>query len=138
MSHVKILIVDDESCVRMGTRLTLVKDKAYKVVGEAANGTDGLELVAQHKPDLVTLDVQMPGISMETFVEDALRIHPELKILVVSSLEDQLIAKRIEALPVSGYLVKAEALEYLSEAVGTVLQGQTWFSPSIASKMRLS
>ena len=92
MSHVKILIVDDESCVRMGTRLTLVKDKAYKVVGEAANGTDGLELVAQHKPDLVTLDVQMPGISMETFVEDALRIHPELKILVVSSLEDQLIA----------------------------------------------
>jgi len=132
----RILIIDDHPFVRVSARLILSVDGSNSIVGEAPDGDKGLELVSQLAPDLVTLDIQMPGIPAEEFVVEALRRQPNLKILVMSTVNEAKLLERLKKLPISGYLLKSDGPENLLNAVRAVGAGISWYSKALVETLR--
>ena len=132
----RIVIADDHPLVRSGITATLLRSPDNKVVGEASDSEEALRLVASLKPDLLTLDLSMPGtIAPEDVAAQALALHPPLKILVLTAHDDEAMVRRLKKVRISGYLLKDEAPENLLQAVRAIEQGAVWISQSIAHKM---
>ena len=100
----RILIVDDEAVIRMGLK-TMVTALGYQVVGTAANGIDGLDKAKKLKPDLLLLDIKMPGLDGLTVAERLAEEMP-LPILMLTAYTDQALIERAANAAVMGYLVK--------------------------------
>lgn len=131
----RIVIADDHPLVRFGVKSTLARSEEHQVVGEASNAEEALRLVAELKPDLLTLDLNMPGIAPEELAAQAREHHPELKVLVLTAMDDEPTVRRLKKVRLSGYMLKDEAPENLLQAVRAIEQGAVWFSQSIAHKM---
>jgi DNA-binding NarL/FixJ family response regulator len=131
----KIVICDDQAIVREGLELLLKLEKDISVVGLAQDGAEAVELVAKTFPDLVLMDLKMPGMNG---VEATRRIHaehPEVKVLVLTTFDDdEWVFDAIRA-GASGYLLKDTPRERVVEAVrGTVL-GKSFVDPGVAGKL---
>lgn len=131
----KVLIADDHPLVRSGIRGTLSRSDAYQIVGEAQDSDETLRLVEQLKPDLLILDLEMPGIPPEELATQARVLHAPLKILVLTAHNDDKILRRLTKVSISGYLLKDEAPENLLQAVRTIGQGAAWFSQAVAQRL---
>ena len=131
----RIVIADDHPLVRFGVKSTLARSEEHQVVGEASNAEEALRLIVELKPDLLTLDLNMPGIAPEELAAQAREHHPELKVLVLTALDDEPTVRRLKKVRLSGYMLKDEAPENLLQAVRAIEQGAVWFSQSIAHKM---
>ncbi len=131
MTKHKVMIVDDHDVVRMGLRV-LLDDSEYEVIHEAGGVTEALRLVRQKVPDIVLLDVRLPdgtGIEACRLIKQE---FPEVRILMLTSYEDeQAVIEAIEA-GASGYLLKQISREGLREAVGKVLRGEAFLDPALA------
>ncbi len=131
MSKYKVMIVDDHDVVRMGLRV-LLEDSEYEVIHEASGVTEALRLVRQRVPDIVLLDVRLAdgtGIEVCRLIKQE---YPEVRILMLTSYEDeQAVIEAIEA-GASGYLLKQISREGLREAVGKVLHGEALLDPALA------
>ena len=104
-----ILIVDDEFLVRLGLKTTINwEEHGYKVVGEAANGKEALEMVQTLKPDIVLVDIKMPLINGLEFIEEVQRTKKDISFIILSNYESFQYAKRAMNLGVSNYLLKSE------------------------------
>jgi len=128
MSSVRIVIADDHPVVRSGIREMLAADDDLEVVGEAESGPDALQLVEDTQPDVLLLDVEMPELSG---VEVAQRLQAEsipVRILALSSYDDQEYVQGLLEGGASGYLTKENAPELIVEAVRAVARGEVrWF-----------
>ena len=132
---IRIAIVDDHALVRQGVARALADVEGFQVVGEASNSEQALELVAGQSPELVLMDISMPGTSGLAATENLLKAHPKVKVLMltVHDKEDYLFkAFRAGA---SGYILKDASLDELAEAVKTVAQGEVYIYPGMAYKM---
>jgi len=132
---ITILVADDHPLVRNGVVCTLERSTEVKVVGEAQNFTETLQLIEKLRPNMLILDVEMPGGQADQLTLAARELLPELKILILTAHLDEATIRRLVKVKISGYILKDEAPELLLQAVRTISKGAAWFSQSVAQKM---
>jgi DNA-binding NarL/FixJ family response regulator len=132
---IRILLADDHPLVRAGIRATLGVEKGLALVGEATNGHEVEPLCQELKPDILLLDLNMPGPSSVDIVTSLLKNCPEVKVLVLTAYDDEIYLRSVVAAGAVGYVLKDEAPEALVRAIQTVVKGDTWFSRPILEKL---
>lgn len=135
MSPIRIMLADDHALVRQGTRRILEEHPDFRVVGEAENGEQALELVKHLNPDVAILDIRMPKLSGVDVVRGINGSSPETKILILSAYDDDEYILALMEAGVSGYLLKTAQANDLVEAVRSVAQGKNVLHPDIAMKV---
>jgi DNA-binding NarL/FixJ family response regulator len=135
MSAVKILIVDDHAVVRSGLRLLLGKEPDLEVVGEAGDAREAVFETRAAKPDVVLLDVTMPGKSGIEAIPDLLKEAPEAKILVLSMQDDPSYVREAFGAGASGYVLKEAVDAEVVEAVRQVASGEPYVHPALGARL---
>jgi DNA-binding NarL/FixJ family response regulator len=134
-SPIRVLLADPHALFRRGVRLVLDDERDIEVVGECADGLEAVDRIVELVPDLVLIDVTMPGVSGIEATRRARSLVPSVKvaILTVSESDDDLFAAvRAGA---TGYLLKEVSIEELPDAVRAVARGHSLISPSMASRL---
>lgn len=134
---VRVVVVDDHSLFRAGVIQTLEMDKDIKVVGQGANGTEALELVMAHSPDVVLLDISMPGNGIEAAAAVA-RVPSPPKVMMLTISEDDDDIKRALEVGALGYVLKGVGAAELISAVRDVASGESFVSPNLALRLLAS
>lgn len=128
---IRIVIADDHTLVRSGLKLILSAQPDFELVGEAANGEDAIERTRELRPDILLLDIGMPGM---TGVEAARVIRsefPEVRIVVLTMYDDEAYLQQFLQIGASGYVMKQAADDELVSAVRTAHRGETFIHPSL-------
>ncbi len=136
MSPIRVVLADDHPVVRTGIRNLLNRSEDIEVVGEATSGNEALKLVEELKPDVLLLDMEMPGMKGVEVAQHLHQTGTDTKILALSAYDDkQYILELLES-GASGYLTKEEAPETILDAIQGVAQGeQGWVSRRVAAQM---
>ena len=133
---IRVVIADDHMIVRTGIRHVLESQPGFEVVGEAATGADAVTLASKLQPDVVVLDISMPGESGLQVVGRLRDSLPEPRILILSMHENaEYVLESVRA-GAHGYLLKDTAATELRSAIRTVCRGESYFSPPIANRLR--
>jgi DNA-binding NarL/FixJ family response regulator len=136
MKKIAVLLVDDHAVVRQGLRVLLEAEGDIAVVGEAENGREAVVLAKKTLPDIVLMDLAMPGLNGLEATRQIVRNLHFARVLVLTSYgDDDYVAQLLEA-GASGYLVKQTAAADLLKAIREVHEGNTFFSPGIAKRLR--
>ena len=131
----RILIVDDHTLLRAGLRALLMQDKELEVVGEADNGRDAIRAVGQLAPNLVLMDLTMPGMNGIEAITEIKRRYPEVRVLVMTlhKAEDYIHASLKAG--ADGYILKDASQEEFRLAIRSVLKGKTYLSMDVSDKV---
>jgi two-component system invasion response regulator UvrY len=132
---VSVLLVDDHAVVREGYRRLLERDSHVAVVGETSTAIEALRLDAELQPNVVVLDIALPGISGTEILRRILSRRPQACVLMFSMYQDGIYASRAMAAGARGYISKASAPELLVEAVRAVAGGSSYLSADIQLAM---
>jgi DNA-binding NarL/FixJ family response regulator len=127
----RVLLVDDHRLVREGLRNLLERDKTARVVGEAEDGRQAVSLAKKLKPDVVIMDVGMPGLNGVEATSQIREASPETKVLALSMHSDRRFIAQMLHRGASGYLLKDCAFEELAKAMETVGRGEVYLSPAV-------
>ena len=130
-----VLIVDDDDIVRIGLRTLLGDIGGYRVVGEACNGRDAVQLARKLNPELVIIDVGMPTMNGIDATKRIRTLVPEAKIIALSVHDDSRFVTQMLDAGAIGYLPKHGAVQELPFALKTVEQGTTYLSPTVAASV---
>jgi len=133
--HIRLLLIDDFPLIREGFATALECDPGLTIVGQADNGEDGLRLARELQPDVVVLDLRMPGMGGMTVLERLRTDAPEAKVLVVTATEKGQPLLDAVAAGATGYLTKRCTREELRQAVITVYGGGSIISPMLAGHL---
>ncbi|HOA88314.1 response regulator [Propioniciclava tarda] len=134
-SQIRIVIVDDDALVRTGLGLILGGSPDLAVVGEAADGVQGVAVVAELKPDVVLMDIRMPNKDGLTATADILAKPDAPKIIVLTTFDsDDMVLKALQA-GASGFLLKDTPPAKMVDAIRAVDAGETTLSPSVISQV---
>jgi two-component system invasion response regulator UvrY len=134
---ISVLLVDDHDLVRSGIRRMLEDAPGIKVVGEACSGEDALKISRELKPNVVLMDVKMPGIGGLEATRKLIRSDPEIKIIIVTVYSNDLFPTRFIQAGALGYITKGASMEEMIQAIRTVFSGQRYISPEIANRIAL-
>jgi two-component system invasion response regulator UvrY len=134
---ITVVLVDDYKIIRVAIKSLLARATEINVVGEAANGTEALRLVRTIKPNVVLMDIQMPGIDGLEATWRITRYCPQTKVIVISIFDQGYYPVRLLATGAMGYLSKECAPQEIIKAVRTVAAGRRYISPSIANYLAL-
>lgn len=137
MNQINVMLVDDHAVVRMGFKMLLESDADIKVIAEAESGEQSIQRYVEHKPDVVVMDITMPGIGGLEAIERILAKDNAAKILVLSAHEDSVHPKRVLNAGAMGYLTKRSAAEELIKAIRTVAAGKKYLEASVAQQMAI-
>lgn len=133
---IRVILVDDHPVVRFGIRRALGRYSDINVLAEAGSGEEALALVAQLKPDVLLVDMEMPGMNGVELTRQVRSQFPGVHILALSAYEDRAYVLEILQLGASGYLTKDETTEFIGDAVRGVAQGQAgWLSRRISAQI---
>ena len=131
----KILVADDHNLVRAGLTALIARLPDMEIVGEAADGRQALRMVRDLTPDLVLMDIAMPGLNGLEAAERIHGIHPQTKIIILSMhANEEYVAQALKA-GASGYLLKDAATAELEMALKSVSMGQFYLSPAISRQV---
>lgn len=136
MKKVAVLLVDDHAVVRQGLRALLEAEGDIAVVGEAENGRQAVALTKKALPDVVLMDVAMPGMNGLEATRQIVKSVPSARVLVLTSYGDDDYVAQLMGAGATGYLVKQTAAADLLKAVRQVQKGHAFFSPTIAKRLR--
>lgn len=137
MSQINVMLVDDHAVVRMGFKMLLESDADIKVIAEAESGEQSIQRYVEHKPDIVVMDITMPGIGGLEAIERILAKDSTARILVLSAHEDSVHPKRVLNAGAMGYLTKRSAAEELIKAIRMVASGKKYLEASVAQQMAI-
>jgi len=130
-----VLLVDDHTMVRQGLRMFLATDEGLYVVGEAENGQEALDRVAQLRPDVVLMDLRLPVMDGVRAIRQIKARFPDVEVIALTSvLEDQLVVEAMQA-GASGYLLKDTHPEELVEAIHAAGRGEVRLHPEAAKRL---
>lgn len=132
MNKTRILIADDHPVVREGARAMLEREPAWEVCGIATDGREAIEQALELKPDILVLDLNMPGMGGREVVRDLKRRLPAMEILVFSAHQPEEIVEELFAAGVKSYIRKADAAEHLIAALKSLGQHKPYFTPEVS------
>ncbi|GAB4501075.1 MAG: response regulator transcription factor [Anaerolineales bacterium] len=131
----KILLCDDQAVIRDGLEMLLTLEKDFQVVGLAQDGTQALEMAAQKQPDLILMDLKMPVMNGVEATREIRAKFPAIKILVLTTYDDdEWLFDAIRA-GASGYLLKDASRQKIVEAIRGTLAGKSFIDPAVAGKL---
>lgn len=131
-SPIRVLIADDHAGVRKGLRALLTIKGNMVIVGEAADGEEAVRMIQAQNPDIVLLDIEMPGLRGDHVMRWIRESQPQVKVLTVSSHVDGEYIRSMLENGASGYITKEEVPAVLIQAIHSIVdQGETWFSPQV-------
>ncbi len=134
---IKVMLVDDHAVVRMGFKMLLESAFDIKIIAEAENGEQAIKQYVEHHPDVVVMDITMPGIGGLEAIERIMAKDNTARILVLSAHEDSVHPKRVLNAGAMGYLTKRSAAEELIKAIRTVAGRKMYLEASIAQQMAI-
>lgn len=135
MKNIRILITDDHAIVREGLRLILETIDGIEIVGEATDGAACLQVVPDLEPDVILMDLQMPGMDGITAIGHLQREHPEVAIVILTTYnEDEMILRGLQS-GARGYLFKDTDRETLLDTIYAAAKGETLIKPEILSRV---
>jgi two-component system invasion response regulator UvrY len=134
-ANINVLLVDDLDLVRTGIKKMLDTVQGIKVVGEASSGEEALTEARKLNPDVVLMDVRMPGIGGYEATRKLIRAHPDMKVLVVTVCDNDFYPARLLQVGAAGYLTKGATMEEMVQAIRSVHHGQRYISPDIAARL---
>ena len=132
MSHIRILLVDDHALVRAGFRSLLQNFEGFEIVAEANDGQEAIQLIAKYHPDIVLMDIAMPGLNG---LETTARITKDLRttrVVILSMHANAEYARRAIQAGAKGYLLKDSSASELELAIRAVAHGETYLTPAIS------
>lgn len=135
MSAIRILLADDHIVMRRGLRLLLETQPGFSVVAEASDGREAVQQADATSPDVAVIDIAMPHLSGIEAAERISAAHPNIAIVILSMHSDEGYVLRALKVGAKGYLLKDSAEGALIEAIKTVYQGKTFFSPEISNML---
>ncbi len=130
---IAVVLVDDHKIVRQGLSLLLEDEKDIKVVGEAASGQEGIELVEKLKPDVLISDLMLTGMSGLDVAHEVRKRVPGTKIIILTMYNDSGYVRRALKEGALGYILKGGGVEDLVRAVHAVIAGERYLSPGLDS-----
>ena len=132
-----IVLVDDHAVVRAGVRRLLEQEPLFEVIGEAESGEKAYQIFGELNPDVMVMDLTMPGMGGLEAIRRILMRYEKAKILVLSMHEDLSFANQALKLGAKGYLIKNALADDLVKSIETVSQGKVFLSAEIAKKMAM-
>lgn len=135
MSPIRVLIVDDHTLFRSGIKLLLQRQKGFEVVGEAGDGLEGVKRAKSLKPDVVLLDLHMPGVTGREAVSLIIEESPQTRVVMLTVSEDA--EDLVECLRAGavGYLLKNIETDFLVNAIQSAARGESVMSPQMTDKL---
>jgi two-component system response regulator NreC len=129
---IRVLLADDHQIVRDGLHALLEAEPDLEILGEAGNGRAAVQLAAQLRPQIVIMDIGMPGLNGMEATRQILEAAPGVKVIALSMHSDRRFIEGMFKAGAAGYLLKDSAFDELARAVRTVVEGRPYLSPSIA------
>jgi NarL family two-component system response regulator LiaR len=126
---IKILLVDDHAVVRSGLSKFLMVNKEFKLVGEASDGAEAVQMVSLHKPDVVLMDLMMPGTDGITATREIHQKYPKVKVIALTSFAEQNLVQGALQAGAIGYLQKNVTAKELGHAIRSAYEGKMTLSP---------
>ena len=132
IKKIKVLVVDDHPVVRKGLQSCLANRENLKVVGEAADGAEAIQQVKELDPDVVLMDINMPGMDGLQVTETLRKDSPRTRVLILSVHDTRDYVMRIVKAGARGYILKDAPPDELVRAIEAISNGEAYFSPSVA------
>jgi DNA-binding NarL/FixJ family response regulator len=135
MTKIRVAVIDDQTLIREGLAALLAMLPDLTVVGQAADGREAIKLVAEHTPDVVLMDVRMPGMNGVAATREIHKGHPNTRIIVLTTFDDdEYIFESLRA-GAAGYLLKDADPDQLAAAIRAVYRGQSILDPAVTQKV---
>ncbi len=132
---IRVLVADDHLIVRQGLRLILETDEALELVGEASDGAEAVQLARELAPDVVLMDLRMPGMDGLTAIERLQVDQPQVNVVILTTFnEDELMIRGLRA-GAKGYLLKDTSRESLFAAIRAAAKGEALLSPEVLERL---
>jgi two-component system response regulator NreC len=135
VTDIRVLVVDDHAVVRSGLRALLDREDEIAVVDEASTADEAVFRMIEHKPDVLLMDVTMPGTSGLEAIPKLLQASPATRVLMLSMHDDPRYVREAFAAGASGYVLKEAADTEVVAAIRTVAAGQSYVNPSLGARM---
>ena len=135
---INILLVDDHELVRTGICRIIDDVRGMKVIGEAESGEEAVKWCRTHQPDVILMDINMPGIGGLDAMHKILRINEDIKIIMLTMYTENPFPSKVMQAGASGYISKAAGPNEVLNAIRSVHAGQRYLAPEIAQQMALS
>lgn len=132
---IRVVIADDHPIVRSGIRAELSRHPEFEVIGEALNGDEALRLARELRPDVLILDVNMPGMRAVKVLQEVKRELDDCHVLVLTAYGDTATVLGMIKAGANGYLLKDEDSNAISEAIRAIFAGETWLSRSVSGQL---
>lgn len=132
MSKIRVLLVDDHAILRAGLKALLATYPDIEVVGEASDGAEAIQQVKAHKPDIVLMDISMPGMNGLTATRYILEAYPEVRIIILTQYDSKEYVLPLLQLGAAGYVLKQCADTDLIKAIRAVYAGDSFLYPPVA------
>jgi DNA-binding NarL/FixJ family response regulator len=131
----RIVLVDDHEVVRLGIKALLDQSSQFEVVGEASNAKEAIELTGKIRPDIVLMDIRLPGVSGIDACEEIVQMYPDIRVVMLTSYaEDEMLFSAIRA-GASGYLLKQISSEDLIRSLEQVSRGDALLDPLVTQRV---
>jgi DNA-binding NarL/FixJ family response regulator len=134
---IRILLADDHAVLRAGTRRILEDEPDMRVVGEAGTGQEAIALAASNQPDLIVLDISMPGVDGIAATPVLHRVAPAARLLILTAHDRQAYVRAFHRMGAAGYLLKSADASELIQAIRRVHVGEAVYGPTILSQKSL-
>jgi DNA-binding NarL/FixJ family response regulator len=135
MVPLTIVLADDHQLVRGGVRSLLESLPGVKIVGETGDGREALDLIEKHRPDVILLDITMPGLSGLEVAARVSAISPRTKVVILSMHAGETYVAQALRAGIAGYLLKDSAIAELEVALEAVSRGETYLSPAVTGRV---
>ena len=135
MNALRVVLADDHEVVRAGLRALVNGCEGMTVVGEASNGAEAIERASALRPDVLVMDLSMPGVDGATATERIQAETPDVKVIALTAHEDRAHVTRLLQAGASGYVLKRAAAEELVRAIRSVAAGGTYVDPTLSGAL---
>jgi DNA-binding NarL/FixJ family response regulator len=136
--EITVLLADDHEVVREGLRLAILRSPHVRVVGEAADGETAIALAERRRPDVIVMDLRMPGMDGIEATEEIMRRVPDAKVLIFTAYSERALLQRGLESGARGYILKEAPHETLLRAIEKVAAGETFVDPALMSALTQS